>query len=99
MNRFNSDLNMSKLAVHECRRQADPVVDMTLPNHAVNAMFTTTQIIGSVILIILAGPYVNSLRACRTLLMIRWQQWCLAHSSSWQFFSVSTSELEENCDA
>lgn len=42
INRFNSDLNM---------------IDMTLPNHAVNAMFIATNIIGGVILIIIAGPY------------------------------------------
>jgi ATP-binding cassette subfamily C (CFTR/MRP) protein 1 len=32
---------------------------MTLPNHAVNAMYIGTRIIGSVILIIIAGPYVS----------------------------------------
>ena len=42
VNRFNSDLNMT---------------DMQLPNHAVNFMFVATRILGSFILIIIAGPY------------------------------------------
>lgn len=42
VNRFNSDLNM---------------IDMELPNHAVNVMFEITQIGGGMILIIVAAPY------------------------------------------
>ena len=44
INRFNSDLNM---------------IDLTLPNHAVNFMYVATKIIGSSIIIIVAGPYLR----------------------------------------
>ena len=57
---------------------------MTLPNHAVNVMYTGTGIIGSVILIIVAGPYVsivpypsNAIIRMATDL-IRWLQFCSA---------------------
>lgn len=63
INRFNADLNMSKLSspgddLPVCRLLIK-TVDMTLPNHAVNVMFDGTGIIGSLILIIIAGPYVS----------------------------------------
>lgn len=54
INRFNSDLNM---------------IDMTLPNHAVNAMFIGTKIIGSVVLIIIAGPYMAAVVGVTALFM------------------------------
>lgn len=64
INRFNADLNMSERHP-QCPELGaftlTVTVDLTLPNHAVNVMFFGTGIFGSVILIIIAGPYVSAI--------------------------------------
>lgn len=102
INRFNSDLNMS-MSDSECSgygTAADQTVDMTLPNHAVNVMYTGAGIIGSVILITIAGPYVSvdcfSGATTRSCVIYRWLQYCLAQHLSWPSFSGSTSALAES---
>lgn len=55
VNRFNTDLNMSECVIH----WAYPV-DMILPNHAVNVMYDAMIVLGSAILVTVAGPYVST---------------------------------------
>ncbi|KAK4687233.1 hypothetical protein P7C73_g2882, partial [Tremellales sp. Uapishka_1] len=55
INRFNSDLNM---------------IDMQLPNSAVNFMFAATQILGGMILIIVAEPYMTAVLAGTIAIMV-----------------------------
>ena len=59
MNRFNSDLNM---------------LDMQLPNHAVNVMYIATQTLGGSVLIIVAGPYVAAALAGALIVMVLLQR-------------------------
>lgn len=42
-------------------------VDMQLPNHAVNTMYIAMRILGSVILLVIAGKYVNTRHGTRFL--------------------------------
>jgi len=75
INRFNSDLNM---------------IDMTLPNHAVNAMFVATKIIGSVILIIISGPYMAAVVAATAFFMVCLQRFYVRAGRELRRLSLTT---------
>jgi hypothetical protein len=69
---------------------------MTLPNHAVNVMYMATRLVGAVILIVIAGPYVGQRgdEADQN----RWPRSSLGQLCVWLRYSGSTSELVESSD-
>lgn len=67
VNRFNSDLNMSESPRLIRIAYLLTAVDMQLPNHAVNTMYIAMRILGSVVLLVIAGKYVNTRHGTRFL--------------------------------